>query len=729
MLRRTGAALMTAVLVVGGCGGDEVDLPIPARIEKVGNGDDQRATAGNRLAIPFSILVTASDGAAVPRERLIWAVSQGDGAILSDTVSVTDGAGIAQMFLTLGPAAGEYVVQAALARKRDAVITFTATAAPAPVLSEVDPGSFSAGDLVVIRGSFITDSTIIEFDGKQAATQNVSISGQGLAATVPRCLAAGGVAITARVGIAVSAPISGTFQATTDPIRLGVGEYVSLDSEQLAGCATFEDATGDREYLFAPQSVTSALGQTLNYRFRSDSSDIAIPMVQQSARAGQRPLVLRFDDFLRSQETQLAALPWDPPATSGPLMAPIQLDIAVGDRRSFKVCADISCSALSDFDNVTGEVKYAGTKAIIYQDVQAPADGLAQHDFDELGALFDITLYDVVTRAFGSESDIDRNGRVIILMTPVVNGLTEQSQCSTSFITGFFFPLDLEPSASRDSRSNQAEIFYALTPDPQGTVSCDHSVDRIKRLVPVTFVHEFQHMINFNQHRILRGSNSEETWLNEAMSHMSEEQAALSFESLGDSSRFTAFALGDLFNAYDYLSATEQYSPLYSDGSGSLPERGASWLLLRYLVDQNGDDVLRRLSETGLVGTENLESAAGEELARVLADWFLANYVSNHPDLSSVPARLRYSTWNFRDTYGNLHAQDASLFPVPFPIVPRVFNGGEFDVTGTVGSGSGAYYRVVQVPGQRGFTVELVDGSGNPLSGPAEPRLNVIRIK
>ena len=171
MLRRASAALMTAILM-SGCGGDDgVDLPIPAQIEKVGNGDNQRATAGNRLAVPFEILVTASDGAAVPREKLIWTVSLGTGAILSDTVSVTDGTGIAQAFLTLGPEAGEYVVQASLARKRDATITFAAHAAPAPVLSEVDPGSFTSGDVVTIRGSFITDSTIIEFDGKQAAIQ------------------------------------------------------------------------------------------------------------------------------------------------------------------------------------------------------------------------------------------------------------------------------------------------------------------------------------------------------------------------------------------------------------------------------------------------------------------------------------------------------------------------------------------------------------------------------
>jgi hypothetical protein len=95
----------------------------------------------------------------------------------------------------------------------------------------------------------------------------------------------------------------------------------------------------------------------------------------------------------------------------------------------------------------------------------------------------------------------------------------------------------------------------------------------------------------------------------------------------------------------------------------------------------------------------------------------------------SVPDRLRYSTWDFRATYANLHAQDPSLFPTPFPIVPPMFSGGAFTVTGLLGSGSGAYYRVVQTAGQAGFTVELVDDTGSPLSGPAEPRLNVFRIR
>jgi hypothetical protein len=726
--RKVSAALVAAVFVLGGCGDDEPDLPVPARFEKLPEGDGQRATAGNRLATPLSVRVTAADGSSVPREKVVWAVTAGAGAVLSDSATVTDGKGIAQVFLTLGPEAGEYIVEAALARSLKGVITFTATAVRPPQVNSLNPTTFTGGDTLTLGGFGLFDSTVVRIGGKVAPLYAVSPTGQGMQVIVPRCLLPGAIDVTVGVGIAQSDTISGTFTASTEPLRLQPGEWVSLDPELMDGCATFEDATADStEYLLAPQSVTSQIGLTLAYRLRGDSGAAPIPRLE--SRPLDRPLRQRFEDFLRQQEADLAARPREPLEDVGPPLAGIQADIAVGDRRSFRVCDKIKCRTIEDFANVTGEVRYAGTRAVIYEDVDTPADGLSQHDFDQLGALFDLDLYDVATRAFGSESDIDRNGRVLILMTPVVNGLTEESDCSDSFITGFFFPLDIDPQFQKDSRSNQAEIFYSIVPDPQGTVTCDHSVDRVKRVVPVTFAHELQHMINFHQHVIIRAGNSEQTWLNEAMSHMAEELAALHFEALGESERFTAFALGDLLNAFLYLSDTEAHYPLYTSGTGTLEERGASWLLLRWVSDQLGEGVLRRLSETSLVGAENLAAATGESLDGLLADWFLANYVSDHPNLSSVPDRLRYSTWDFRSTYADLHAQDPSLFDRPFPVDPIVFSGGSFDVTGLLGSGSGAYYRVIQVAGQRGFTVELVDDVGDPLSGPAMPRLNVIRIR
>ena len=136
-----------SVLALGlfGACSDGIDLPEPARMEKVGSGDLQPATAGNRLSIPLAVLITASDGSGVAREAVRWTVEEGVGAVLSDSITVTDGTGLAQVYLTLGPAAGTYLVRAVLVRKEDAVVTFSADAVSAPIVEGVTPVAFGGG--------------------------------------------------------------------------------------------------------------------------------------------------------------------------------------------------------------------------------------------------------------------------------------------------------------------------------------------------------------------------------------------------------------------------------------------------------------------------------------------------------------------------------------------------------------------------------------------------------
>ena len=83
-------------------------------------------------------------------------------------------------------------------------------------------------------------------------------------------------------------------------------------------------------------------------------------------------------------------------------------------------------------------------------------------------------------------------------MTGKVNSLVTSAQCTTTgFIAGFFYGGDL---ISGFSGGNNGEIFYSIVPDPSGTLSCMHNASQVKRLVSGTFIHEFQHMISFNQH-------------------------------------------------------------------------------------------------------------------------------------------------------------------------------------------------------------------------------------
>jgi len=186
-------------------------------------------------------------------------------------------------------------------------------------------------------------------------------------------------------------------------------------------------------------------------------------------------------------------------------------------------------------------------------------------------------------------------------MTGVINKLVTRSQCTaTGFIAGFFFSGDLDPAFA--SQFNHGEIFYSIVADPGSTLSCAHSATEVKQLTPVTFTHEFQHMISYVQHVLVRGGHSEEGW-------------------------------------------------------------------------------------------------------------------------------LRYTTWHFRTTYGSLHSQNPTNFPLAYPLVPSVSGGDGVSVSGVLRSGSGVYQRALQGAGAPGFALLFSASGGAPLPLAIEPRLTIIRIR
>ena len=724
--RRTSSVAAISLVLLGACLTDE-DGAQPASIAKVDSTDAQTAPGGGRVAL--RAIVRSSDDEGVVRVAVRWSITSapGAGGSLSDSVTLTDGTGTAAVRYTLGPAEGTSLVRAELADDLTKSVGFTVTTSSPPILATVTPARFQAGDQVVVVGSNLTDETTFSVGG--VAAQAVSNLGTTVTLVIPPCLTPGTVALRAHAGTASSDPIFGDYTAPAGVISLEVGEYLSLSPVALQGCATFPAAgPGGAEYLIAPQSATGTPGDLVPYRLTGSASTGPAPKSRLRSRApshGQR-----FDMYLRDLERRIAQLPR--PALPDAAAAAPAATVKLGQRRNFEVCASIPC-AVEDFVTVRAEIKYVGSHAIIYEDVEAPEPGLAEEDFNQLGSVFDDDLYGVAARAFGAESDVDGDGHIAILLTPVVNSLTPKEVCAQSFIAGFFFAVDINPGSIGDPRSNHSEVFFAIAPDPEGEVTCSFSIQRILQQVPVTFVHEFQHMISFHQHAMLRGGSLEQLWLNEAMSHLAEELGGLHFRDLGDDSRFNQFAAGNLVNTYDYLSDPGAVFVLAaSDGTGTLEERGAGWLFLRWLVDQFGDDLTRVLSESELAGASNVERATAEPLSRLLPEWFLANWVSDLPDSiladSLKPARLQYTTWRLRTAFAGFNEQSADRFPLPFPLVPELIQPPTFDRQGVLRAGSGDYYRVVQAAGDAGFTVALTDVNGAALSG-AVPRFNVIRIR
>jgi hypothetical protein len=389
------------------------------------------------------------------------------------------------------------------------------------------------------------------------------------------------------------------------------------------------------------------------------------------------------------------------------------------------------------FSVVTAQLSYIGTNILIYIDQAAPPNGFTQSQLQSFGALFDQTLYPIDTANFGPPTDIDQNGRLIMLLSPMVNALTPKADCGNGFVAGFFEGDDLGGS---DTSSNRGEIFYTLVPDPNATVSCAHSVAELEETTGATFLHEVQHLINFGQHVLVHRSSPEFGWLDEGLSIVAEELGSLYYETrypppLGrtdpaqifpDSSQ--GYIAGLLDDSYEYLLKPDTASvTLHSDADDGLAWRGGDWLLVRWLGDQKGSGIFKALVQTGLTGTTNIANAAGEPFDGLFGDFSLALYTDSLRNIpkSQIPPRNRFAYRNLRRMYARLNQNEPSVFPRVFPIVPTSLTGA---VSASMVPGTMSFYRLDTTSGQSTVTIKFAAPDGSPISSALHPQVSVFRL-
>lgn len=525
-------------------------------------------------------------------------------------------------------------------------------------------------------------------------------------------------------------------------VQLAVGEHAVVDPAAAGGCLRIPaDAGSGAQYLVVLASTNgtpSTSGVQGPYLLRASSPLTAVMQAPEPLPASPAPSTARrsvaaeFDATLRTLEGLLAA---DRRNRPGPLIAPPPAPAppVVGEVKSFKVCANLTCSS---FTTVQATAKFVGQHAAIFQDNDVPQnDPLQNADFAELGTAFDDRHYPIDTTAFGRESDQDNNGVVIVLMTDAVNGLTPD--CHNGRVIGFFFGGDLLAGPN----SNHGEIFYTLVPAPAIPDKCDLVTRRIAldKLKP-TLIHEFQHMISWNQRVLIRGGTSEVVWLNEAMSHFAEELGGrlipnaecVSSTIFSCRSQYTSDDIGD---AYDYLKDPESEFLIFPSASqGTLAERGAAWLFLRWALDQFAADTIlgtattRALVATSLSGVNNLTAVTGGSFSVMVPEWLMAAYLDDGPDLpQEATGRLRFKSWGLREIW--LDPRNAQHFPSGFPVVPLTIGSG-FSRTGTLRGGSGRHFLVFQVPQGPALDLQVLkNANGSALDPLLAGRFGIVRIQ
>ncbi|MBT5056394.1 MAG: T9SS type A sorting domain-containing protein, partial [Gemmatimonadetes bacterium] len=207
--------------------------------------------------------------------------------------------------------------------------------------------------------------------------------------------------------------------------------------------------------------------------------------------------------------------------------------------------------------------------------------------------------FDLLVTSLGVPSDVDGDGKTHFLFTPLVD--------STGF-GGFVDAASILPFAT-GGNGNQTDLIFISLGEP------DLSYRSL-------LAHEFQHLINFNQHVLVRFGDSEVSWLNEGLSHVAEDLVG-------------GHRVGNADRVATYL-ADPTTVGLVGDASTSSAKRGGAYLFVRALVDRFGRQVLLALIGTGRADRDNLQYVTQEAFEDLLAN-FAAQLATSGTDLGQHP--------------------------------------------------------------------------------------------
>ncbi|EST11205.1 Ig-like domain-containing protein [Sporolactobacillus laevolacticus] len=219
---------------------------------------------------------------------------------------------------------------------------------------------------------------------------------------------------------------------------------------------------------------------------------------------------------------------------------------------------------------ITAVLKYVGKHTKVWVN----GSQLSNRSAKTLGEKFDKTIFPLDKRYFGAPSDVDHDGKVNLLCFDIKDGSAEQDG---GFASGYFDPNDLYAV----KKSNYSELLYVDTYPSLGLRK-----NKKVSMAYSTLVHEFQHLINYNQSVLVEKHDEMDTWLDEGLSLAAEQ--LLSGKPLNDRI--------DYYNEASSISNGK--SLLYWDDFGdNLANYSLSYLFIQYLAIQCGhpEDLYKRI--------------------------------------------------------------------------------------------------------------------------------------
>jgi hypothetical protein len=672
---------------VAACGRDATSPPSapPAAVAALTE-LTQSGEAGAQLPGVLSVEVTDAAGKPVPNATVTFAVTAGNGAA-KPHVLTTNADGQATASWTLGTIAGTNEVTVSVAGLTDQ-LHYDATSTPgavngivvSPARTRLLVGDSTAaitahavdvyGNVTTSAPSFtVRDPTLLSVD----PSGNVQALRRG-ASTYVVASANGKSDSTLVTVLDVGQSIC---TGVASPVDLAVGQVVT----DASGDGFCVHASADAEYALIPYFNSSTPGERIQLAVTGQG--LSALAASSASSFDLRPIApvsprlvpdQKFENHLRARERVQM-----PPRLAGARAWFRAQGNASGPSRTATLASTPTVGSLlhlnangTDFcdnpDIRTGRVVAITDGAIVVADTANPPGGFTDAEYQSIGVTFDTLVNPVDTSAFGTPSDIDHNGHVVLFFTRAVNELT--SAGASSVVLGFFYQRDLLPKTSASGNcagSNVGEIFYLLVPDTGGVVNSNkRSKGQVVSFTNGTVAHEYEHLINASRRMYVNDAPGfEEKWLDEGLAHTAEElnffrasgtapRANFDASAFADprfADAFATFELNNFKRYISYLQSPESQGPIGVDPSDDdLPTRGAVWSFLRYVADHQPpgteQQLWHALVNSTTSGLANLTQVLGQAPTALLRDWVISVYADDNA--AGIDERFQQPSWNMR---------------------------------------------------------------------------------
>lgn len=257
------------------------------------------------------------------------------------------------------------------------------------------------------------------------------------------------------------------------------------------------------------------------------------------------------------------------------------------------------------------------------------AYGFDNCDLETIANIVDMNIVPNIRAAFGLESDVNEDGKISVVITPVLNYMTQFSddEDSVGTLVGSYADpeVDLTDFDVQDNpMSDEQEVIYVHAPDPYGFLNAYAPVT-IEAYTGMDLAAEiaraYTRLVSYNN-KVLSGTGSgepDETWLQEGLASLAAD--------------LTGFGAVNHGAAWEYLDAPHLYSLVQDDDISAISSAGiwgAQYLFLRWLmdnvepVDDSQGSLMEQIVQGANNGSEGIANVTGQNFDDLVVKWQVA---------------------------------------------------------------------------------------------------------